>query len=307
VLPEGGEEILSSSANAIRQTMTDGECIYFAINNVTNSPRGRSELLVVADWLDAYEQFLFDYADRWPLLNTFVWDLMVQGGTDETIKAELAKFTKKSGSVYGHNEKVTAEARAPQLQSYDAAAGARMFRNHILGAKGLPEHWYGGGGDVNLATAKEMDMPTLKMMGEKQRYFKFILESVIGFVIARAREAGYLRVSDEQANAWSVMMPELAAKDITKYATAIQQLLTSLGIAQQNGWVDKDTALKVFAFCIAMIGYELDPEAIKKAVEKEEKEREQQDYLKKPSPDMKPGQGDGEMERQGEGRKSNQD
>src|SRR4030067_457394 len=72
IIPDDAETIISEDARTLRNSYNDGDCHFFAINNVTNSPRGRSELLSVADWLDAYEQFLFDYADKWTLHHSVV-------------------------------------------------------------------------------------------------------------------------------------------------------------------------------------------------------------------------------------------
>ena len=103
VLPRDAEDVLSETAQKIRKASKDGECYFTSINNVTNDPRGTGDLFVVADWLDAYEQFLYDYAERWPLMNSFIWDLLVEGGDEGDIKDALKTFTKKSGSIYGHN------------------------------------------------------------------------------------------------------------------------------------------------------------------------------------------------------------
>lgn len=157
---------------------------------MTNSPRGRSSYLSVADWLDVYEQFLFDYSDKWPQFNSFVWDMKVEGGDNSAIQEQLKNFSKKSGSVFGHNEKVSLNAITPDLKSADAAEGARLFRNHILGRWGFPEHWFGGGGDVNRATASEMDQPALKIMSQKQLNVKYILEDMCTYVRNQACTRG---------------------------------------------------------------------------------------------------------------------
>lgn len=284
ILPKDAESILSKSAQALRDGYTDGECFFFAINNVTNSPRGRSELLVISDWLDAYEQFLFDYADKWPLLNTFVWDMEVQGGDENAIKEQMKGFTKKSGSIYGHNEKVKLTPSTPDLKTVDAETGARLFRNHILGSKSIPEHWFGGGGNVNRATAVEMDTPAYKSLSSKQRYFKFILETIFGYVIDSAREARYLNVNDADAKAYSVITPELASKDLSKYAPVIQQVTSSLGIAEVNEWIDKDTARKLFAVIMGFLGIEIDYEDVKAKVELEQENKGFEDYTKDTPP-----------------------
>lgn len=279
ILPEDAESIISPAARRLRDSYTDGECFFFAINNVTNSPRGRSELLGTADWLDAYEQFLFDYADKWPLLNTFVWDMLVENGDDAAIEKQLKNFTKKSGSVFGHNEKVKINASSPTLQAVDAETGGRLFRNHILGAHSYPEHWFGGGGNVNMATAVEMGTPAFKALSSKQRYVKFIIETILGHVVYRARKARYLNVTDEDAKSYSVNTPEVASKDVTKYSAALQQVAASIATAELQGWVDKDTARKIFSSIAGYLGVEIDLAEVKKAVEEDADKKPFKDYL----------------------------
>lgn len=278
ILPQGADDILSPKAKQMREGYADGECFYYAINNVTNSPRGRSELLTVADWLDAYEQFLFDYADKWPLLNSFVWDLTVEDGDDKSIAKHMEQFTKKSGSVFGHNQKVTLKDVTPQLGAHEADKGARLFRNHILGSKSVPEHWYGGAGDVNLATAIEMGTPTFKSMSSKQRYVKYIFEDIFSFVIEQRRKARTLTVSDDEAGDYSVITPELATKDVSKYSTAIQQIAASLAVAQTQKWIDEKTARQIFAGIVGYLGIEVDVEQVEEEVEEKKEKEGYEDY-----------------------------
>ena len=123
---------------------------------MTNSPRGRSSYLSVADWLDVYEQFLFDYSDKWPQFNSFVWDMKVEGGDNSAIQEQLNNFSKKSGSVFGHNEKVSLNAITPDLKSADAAEGAR---SEII--------YWGDGGFRNIGSAAAG-------MSTGQRHLKWI-------------------------------------------------------------------------------------------------------------------------------------
>lgn len=277
ILPEDADYILSPAAQRLRDQFTDGECFYWGINNVTNSPRGRSSFLSIADWLDVYEQFLFDYSDKWPQFNSFVWDLMVTGGDGNDIKEQLKNFSKKSGSAFGHNEKVTLSAITPDLKSADAKEGARLFRNHIMGRWGFPEHWYGGGGDVNRATASEMDLPALKIMSQKQLAVKYVLEDMLDYQIRQARNARYLRVTDDEAK-YTTTTPEMGSKDIAKMSTAAQQMGTACVVAETQGWVDKDTARKIFASAVAFTGVDMDFGEIKKNLEEEEANKGYEDY-----------------------------
>ena len=281
VLPEGAEEVLSDKAKIYRDQCKDGEVYFDAINNVTNEPRGTSDLFVLADWLDAYEQFLYDYADKWPLLNSFVWDLLVEGADENEIKKALKNFTKKSGSIYGHNEKQKLEAVTPDLKAVDAEKGARLLRNHIMGNTGFPEHWYGGGGDVNRATAVEMGAPAFRMLSDKQAEIISIFSFILEDVIFEAGKAGMLDGVEVEERTFTVSAPPLAAKDITGFATAVQELTTALISAENQEWIDKDTGVKAFAFCLGLIGYELDVEAIQEELDKEKKDEGYEDYTKK--------------------------
>ncbi len=211
------------------------------------------------------------------MISTFAWDMLVNGGTDETIKEQLKNLQKKTGSVFGHNEKVTLEAKAPDIQAAQAAEGARIFRNHIMGRFGYPEHWYGGGGDVNRATASEMDLPAMKMLSNKQLYVKYVLEFILGYQVMQARNAGYLKRSDE---AFSIVTPAIQPKDIAKYGATVQQVATALQQAEMQQWVDKDTARKLFATIMGFIGVDIDLEEVKTAVEQQMVTAGYEDYLK---------------------------
>jgi hypothetical protein len=278
IVPEEADTVLSREAKEMRRGYTNGECFFSAINNVTNSPRGRSELLTVADWLDNYEQFLFDTSDKWRQINAFVWDLTVQHGDKPTIEEQIKNFVKKAGSVFGHNEMVTAEPLAPTLQAPDFAEGARLFRNHILGPFSYPEHWYGGGGDVNRATAVEMGTPTFKTLSSKQRYFKYVIESILDYQIERGLKSRFLKLPEDRAYDYEVIVPELSVKDVGKYATVIGQVSSSLAVAQDRKWIDRETARQIYGVVINYLGVEVDMEGMKEKVEAEKVEEDYQDY-----------------------------
>ncbi len=282
ILPEEADYVLSPVAKQLRDQFTDGDCFYWSINNVSNSPRGRSSLLFVADWLDAYEQYLFDYADMWPLLNSFIWDLQVQGADEKEIKKHLEAFTKKSGSVFGHNEKVTLTAESPKLQAIDAETGARIFRNHIMGRFGYPKHWYGGGGDVNRATAEEMAAPALKMLGTKQLEVKYILEDMFKYQIRQSRLTRYINVSNEDADNYSILTPQMETKDVGKLGTLVQSVATALMTAENQEWIDKDTARKIFIAVTNFTGVDIDFNAIKQAIAEQNDATAVADYKKSP-------------------------
>jgi len=262
VLDEDNEQFLSNEAKELRQGFTDGECFFFTINALTNEMRGTSDLFTVADHLDGYEQFLFDSGDKWAKFNAFFYDIEVTGADNKKLEAERSLYTPpKTGGAFIHNEKVKAQAVAPDMKAADSAAAARLHRNHILGSLGLPEHWFGGGGDVNRATAAEMDGPAKKIIGNRQEKVKNMLEVICDYVIACAVKSQYLTgVPEDELYEYEVQTPEISDKDVSKLGAMLQQVSAALTVAQTQEWISADDAAKAFSFFLAFVGYEYDPE-----------------------------------------------
>lgn len=197
----------------------DGSTFLFQVNKLSNGRRGRSDLLPAIDWVDQYDNFLFDSMDLANLLNTFVWDAKLEGFTEERIREWLAKFGSnlKRGEVFAHNEKVTLTAQAPTLQALDKDTFARLHRGYILGAFGYPEHWFGLGGSVNFASAKEMALPPIKRLSRRQKEVRTLIETMVRFAIDQAVVHGELppevheQTEPEQQGAVTITLPDLMA------------------------------------------------------------------------------------------------
>ena len=263
VLDDDNENFLSPSGRALRETFNDGMCFYFTVNALTNEMRGSSDLFTIADHLDGYEQFLYDTSEKYARFNAFYYDITVNGATKKELDEERENYEPpRTGGAFIHNEKVKSEAIAPELKADDSSTAARLHRNHILGALGLPEHWFGGGGDVNRATAAEMDAPAKKIIENRQEKVKNMLEQMFDFVIAKAVAANYLTgVPDDELYAYDIQTPEISDKDVSKLSTMLSQTATALAVAEANEWMSKDEAAKAFAYFLAFVGYEYDPDA----------------------------------------------
>lgn len=267
VLAAEAEEMLSAAGQALRATFTDGECFYFTINNVSNASRGRSDLLTIADWCDGYEQFLYDRLDARSAVNSFVWDIKFTGLNADQIKEQLDKMpSHKRGMVFGHNENVERDAIAPDLKADDAASDAAVFKNHILGSKGLPPTWFAEGGDVNRATAAEMEPGVIKMLTGRQKIVIYMIEFMVRYQlrqkIAKRELAEKVTSADgvemPTLEAFSIKAPDISVRDTVKLTSALQALSTSLMLAETQGWISKETAAKIFANIAAGLGMEVE-------------------------------------------------
>ena len=146
-------QLFGERAQALRSgRFSQREAFWFKINALRVQTRGRSEYYALRDWLVGYENQIYNRVERTDSLQSFFWDVMLRGATAEQIDDFIAKNPPpENGAMRAHNEDVEWKAVSPEMQSFEFASEARVTRNHILGASGFPEHWSGGGGDVNRA------------------------------------------------------------------------------------------------------------------------------------------------------------
>lgn len=261
VIVNGAEDVFTQRTQEIRATFEDGEAFYFTINDLSNGRRGRSDLLAQIDWLDGYDQFLFGELDRSSFLRAFLWDVTLTGATPEEVKARAKDIVAPNpGSVRVHNDGEKWEAVSPSLGASDSEGVARLFRNHVLGGGTLPEHWFGGGGDVNRATAGEMGDPTFKMFSMRQKFLKYMLES-IGFYVLRQNELaqGHSEpdAEDERFEV-EAEFPELTTRDTAAYAQALQQVVAGAAVAVANKFITIETAIRLINAVAGRLGVEID-------------------------------------------------
>lgn len=271
IVANGPEDIFTPRTQAIRESFADGECFFFSVNELSNGARGRSDLFAQIDWLDAYEQFLFGQVERGNLLRSFIWDVTLKGATPEEVEARAKKIaTPRPASVRVHNDAEAWQALAPDLSALDSTEQARLFRNHILGGGTVPEHWYGGGGDVNRATALSMGEPTFKMFSARQATLRYILEEVGTYAIRRrllAKAKPDLDPAAPDPNyAVKAEFPELAARDIAGHAAALQQVAIAAAQAIDKELLSEETAVRLIAIVAGRLGVDVDPmEELKQA------------------------------------------
>ena len=268
------DELFSRRTAEIRRTdFADGECLLYQVNKFPDGSRGRSDLLGQMDWLHAYDEFLFNEIDRIGYLRRFVWDVTLTGADDNAVKKFDGEFkAPAANSKFVHNDSVKLQAVSPSLQAADTSESARLLRNHVLGGATVPEHWFGGGGDVNRAAAGEMGEPTFKMYTARQQTLKLMLEEIGRYVLWRGAQ-GAPDWSDER---WQVtaVFPELVNKDLTKFASAMREVTTAVLMMLEKGLLTEETSLKLIADVAQRFGQQIDAKAELELARQERKERE---------------------------------
>jgi len=270
------EQLFTRRTVEIRAGFADGEVFLFQVNLLSGGSRGRSDLLAQMDWIDAYDEFLFGELDRARYLRAFVWDLNVKNATPEAIIERSKTFHPPApNSVYVHNDGEELAAKAPELQATDSSEAARLFRNHVLAGATVPEHWFGGGGDVNRAAAAEMGDPTFKLFTARQTVLKHMLEKLGRYVLMKQPDAK----PDWGKPEWKVTarFPELVSADVTKFASAMREVTSAALMLVDRGLLSEERALSLVADIASRFGQDIDAKAELEAARKERAEREADD------------------------------
>lgn len=235
-----------------------GECFYFTINKVKSASRGFSDLFSLADWIDLFDQMIFDFGDKVRFLNSFVWHYILQGAGPKEVddyKNKLTKDPPRQGGVIVTNEKVTVQAQTPDFKGADMAAGAAMVKKYGTGGAGIPMVLMGDGDDANRASALEMNAPFVKKIQSRQNRLARALTQVLNFVLDSAQRAGVLPAGCDLG--FTIEFPEVALKDLQKGAIILAGVGQALTQGVEAGWVTDQTAARAFHTMLAEIGVDV--------------------------------------------------
>ena len=138
------------------------EVAHFAINNVSNAKRGKSDLATLLPWLRRYKDWLTDRVRINKYKGAFLWDVQLMGADRKAIERKKAEYSypPEPGSVIIHNEAEQWSAVRPEINANEAAEDGRAIKLMIAVGAQLPEHYLSDGNYGNRATAAEMGLPS---------------------------------------------------------------------------------------------------------------------------------------------------
>lgn len=247
-----------------------GDCFYFALNKAKSASRGISELFSLADWIDVFDQMVFDFADKVRFLNAFVWHYVVKGADEKQVEEFKKKVTKsppRQGGVQVTNDQVEIEARTPQFHGADMHESARMVKLYGLGGAGLPAWFFADPVDANRSTAQEMEGPTGKKLTDRQNVTKAAVARILEFALEQATAHGVLPGSANLA--WNLQVPDLSVKDLARASGTLQVTGNALAVAEDRGWIRAETAARAFHLVLSQLGVEVDSQREFQAAQEE--------------------------------------
>ena len=286
--PDGSEPRLAVIQEDPLTGRLEGDALFASLAD-GDGARGVALLYPVADLIDLLDQSLFNEAEREQLAKAFIWDVTVQhadAATIQSLTTGAGQFAQppRPGSNLVHNEAVSIQPLAPSLQLAESVMANKFRLGLILGALGIPEHWFGMGGDVNRAVGTVMADPTIKMLTAWQRVAIGIVTQALRFVVDQAVAHGTLPadvpVEDPDGNptgemvparlAFVVDAPDMDPTDSLQVAGVLLQTTNALATAESEGLVSSTTARRALWLVLSQLGLAIDPDAEAAAIRAEQ-------------------------------------
>lgn len=235
-----------------------GDVFFYQVNKTTHATRGVSDLFVTRDWLQLYDKSMYSTMERAGLLLSFVWDVTVKGANEQQLREKynyISKHPPKPGSYRVHNENETWEEKTPALGGRDFESIYRMLKSQIIGGSRQPEHYFGMGGDVNLATASAMNRPYIMKVKRRQRFWRKILSDQFDYVIWKAKQAGVIKPGASEE--YTINIPEPDKDIAAAISDSLVKFSQALTMIEGGGYIDKKTANAVVKILLGQLGVEV--------------------------------------------------
>ncbi len=186
--------------------------------------RGMPLLLPVLDWIDEYRRMMASRIAIVRALARFAWKQKVIGGTGavSAAKAVTQQQYPQAGSTWIENagsdlEPIKADSSAAQ----SAATDLRAIKLQIAAGVGWPEHYFGDISTGNLATAKTVELPIIRMIESYQQLWSDAWHDIFNVVLDYNDIPEDKRVID-------LDFPMVTPQDSTAVIDSITKLITVL-------------------------------------------------------------------------------
>lgn len=272
----------------------EGDCFFWSNTPMMGMSRGLPELTAELDYVQLFEKAMRSEAARFAELRSFLWFFKFDGKEQEWIDDWMSKTFpdgKPPGpaAMFGGNENFSIEAISPSLQASDAADAAEMIGQHIFSGLGFPTFYFGKGENTNVATAREISIPTSWKLKRHQKQFREMVKAICNLYYVTSSDAGLIYSSDFlpklTVDQWDITCGEIYPRDMTQGAQVFGQLMSSVATGQSNGTLPEQIRYEVIAVALREIGVERSSQEIARMVIKEqkkieaEKERNRQKFL----------------------------
>ncbi len=214
----------------------DAVMLHYAVNRPLGALMGESDLATIIPWLLRYSRMLEDRVRLHWAARAFLYLVTVPSNKVDS-KSQQYASPPESGSIVVKDETESWETITPSLRGADASHDMKAVRMMIDAGSGLPPHWRGEGGDVNVATAEAMQAPPERFLLKRQQYFVWLLEDILTQAFLRAAEigsasAGPIQQDQSYADLYTVESSDVSMRDNGLLAEAGSSLSMAMATLQ---------------------------------------------------------------------------
>ena len=204
-----------------KPTQHDDDALIYHLTYNTNEQRGNPLLLPALDWIKNYRRFLASRIAIMLALARFAWKTKVKGGQTavDAIKGALDNKEVNAASVLAENLGVDTTPIKTESGARNAYEDGRMIKLQICAAVGIPEQYFGDISIGNLATAKTVELPMMKMFQSYQKVWSDTYQDIDEVILEHNKITPDKWYIDRD-------FPAIAPDDVLAAATAIVSILT---------------------------------------------------------------------------------
>lgn len=228
--------------------------------------RGISELYASREWFRVFREFMEGRAAINTAAQSISFSRKIKGSpsavarfsnklgglsvgdSPDNAASEVRKLTKPlAGAVYDSNEAVDLEWMKTDTGAQNAKEDARLLLMSAGAGVGTMAHYFGEGGDANLATAQSMELPMVKSYEDWQQFIEDFFLGWFKYVLSVANGDSETAAEDAEAAIGRVgfTFPPIISQDVVKYTTSWSQIVRD--IAPNNMVVKKEAIRSVLA------------------------------------------------------------
>lgn len=214
-------EAAKDSMGVSVQKTEDALVYHLTYNTITQ--RGNPLLLPALVWMKYHTKFLSSRIAIMLALAKFAWKQKVKGGQTavDAVKAKTHQQQVNAASTITENLGVDTTPIKTETGASAAYQDGRMIKLMIFAATGFPEQYFADISTGNLATAKTVELPVMKMIQSYQSVWNDAYQDIDEVVLEHANIAPDKWYIDRD-------FPKIAPADILQAATALTQILQVL-------------------------------------------------------------------------------
>ncbi len=230
---------------------TDEALVYHVPINDLWGQRGNSYLLPALQWIELYRKFLASRVAIMLALARFAWKVKVQGGQAAVTAAKGVYNDKEvpAGSIAVENLGADLQPIRTDTGAANAYQDGRMLKLQVSAATGWPEQYFGDISIGNLATAKTVELPVMKMCQSYQTLWGSAYDTIDNLILEHAgipeenryidRDFPDITPEDSQALALAIQQMAMTFPSFLDSREVMQKALLTIGIQNTNEVLDQ--------------------------------------------------------------------